>query len=133
MRIFGDKGTLAVEECWNFGSPVTYRKRGKWTYGAEKRPNRARLVGLGPRRFPLIRRPSIGAKLPGLTQIDFCRGVAELADSIREGRPCRISTRFSLHINEIALTLQDPEGMGSPRKLTTTTFEPMLPMPWAAD
>ena len=133
MRIFGDKGTLAVKECWNFGSPITFKKRDRWTYGAEKRPNRAMLVGMGPRRFPLIRRPSFRAKLPGLTRIDFCRGVAELADSIREGRPCRLSTRYSLHINEIVLTLQDPRGMGSPRTLTTTGFDPMLPMPWAVD
>ena len=134
LRVFGEEGTLAVQECWDFGSPVTIHRRNRWTFRAEKRPNLARLVGLGPRRLPLVRRPSFRSDLPGGTRIDFCRGVAELADSIREGRPCRLSTRLSLHINEIVLTLQDPRGMGSPRELTTAnTFEPMSPMPWAVD
>ena len=35
-------------------------------------------------------------------------------------------------VNEIVLALQDPRGMGCPRQLTTS-FEPMSPMPWAAD
>lgn len=132
LRLFGEEGTLAVKECWNFGSPVALSRRNRWTFRAEKRPALARLVGLGPRRLPLVRRPSFRSDLPGGTRIDFCRGVAELADSIREQRPCRLSTRFSLHINEIVLTLQDPRGMGCPRRLTTT-FDPMLPMPWAVD
>ena len=131
LRIFGDAGTLTVQECWDFGSPITLARRNRWTFRAEKRPGLAKLVGLGPRRHPLIRRPSFRSDLPGGTRIDFARGVAELAESIREGRACRISTRYSLHINEIVLTLQDPAGMGSPRTMTSSTFDPMTPMPWA--
>ena len=133
LRIFGEGGTLAVKECWDFGSPITLARRNRWSFRAEKRPTLARLAGLGPRRWPLVRRPSFRSDLPGGTRIDFARGVAELAESIREGRPCRLSTRYSLHINEIVLTLQDPRGMGSPRKMISTAFEPMPPMPWAAD
>ena len=132
LRIFGEDGTLAVKECWDFGSPVTLAKRNRWTFRAEKRPTLAKLVGLGPRRFPLVRRPSFQSDLPGGTRIDFARGVAELAESIEQGRPCRISTRYSLHINEIVLTLQDPQGMGSPRAMASAAIDPMPPMPWAA-
>jgi predicted dehydrogenase len=131
LRIFGEDGTLAVKECWDFGSTVTLARRTRWTFRAEKRPTLAKLAGLGPKRFPLVRRPSFKSDLPGGTRIDFARGVAELAESIVEGRPCRISTRYSLHINEIVLTLQDPRGMGSPRVMTSAAFDPMPPMPWA--
>lgn len=130
LRVFGAEGTLTVKECWNFGSPITLSRRNRWSFRAEKRPILARLVGLAPRRLPLVRRPSFRSDLPGGTRIDFARGIAELAEAIRDGRACRLSTRYSLHINEIVLTLQDPLGMGSPRALTTR-FEPMEPMPWA--
>ena len=119
--------------CLRFASGIRLAKRTKWTFRAEKRPGLAKLAGLGPRRFPLVRKPTFKSDLPGGTRIDFARGVAELAESIQEGRPCRLSTRYSLHINEIVLTLQDPGGMGSPRVLTSTAFDPMPPMPWAAD
>ncbi len=130
IRLFGEDGTLSVDECWDFNSPIRYRKWTKWSNRAEKRPALARLVGLGPKRLPLVRKPPFKVNVPGANQIDFGRGVAELADSIHEHRACRISPRFSLHVNEIALTLHDPAGMGSPRELTTT-FDPMEPMPWA--
>lgn len=139
LRIFGTTGTLAVRECWDFGSRVTLQRRNKWTFRAEKRPLLARLlgllgfVGLGPRRVPLVRHPRFRSRMPGGTRIDFCRGVAELADAIAERRPCRLSARFSLHVNEIVLALQDPAGMGCPRQLVSGTFPAMQPMPWATD
>ena len=130
LRIFGDAGTLRVKEAWNFASPVTLSRWNKYTFRADKRPILARLVGLGPKKVPLVRRVAIRSDMPGGNRLDFCRGVAELAESIQEARPCRISPRFSLHVNEIVLTLQDPLTMGSPRRLTTT-FDPVEPMPWA--
>jgi predicted dehydrogenase len=131
LRLFGDAGTLRIQECWDFGSPVTLSRRTKWTFRAERHPILARLVGLGPRRLPLVRRPNFRYKVAGANRIDFCRGIAELVESIRDHRPCRLSPRFSLHVNEIVLSLQDPDGMGSPRQLTTS-FEPLSPMSWAS-
>ena len=130
LRIFGDSGTLRVKEAWDFASPVTLSRWNKYTFRADKRPILARLVGLGPKKVPLVRKVAIRSDMPGGNRLDFCRGVAELAESIRDERPCRISPRFSLHVNEIVLTLQDPATMGSPRRLTTT-FDPIDPMPWA--
>jgi len=130
LRVFGDRGTLRVKEAWDFASPVTLSPWNRYTFHADKRPILARMVGLGPRKVPLVRRPEVRSDMPGGNRLDFCRGVAELAESIRDGRPCRISPRFSLHVNEIVLTLQEPDRMGSPRKLSTS-FDPMEPMPWA--
>jgi predicted dehydrogenase len=132
LRLFGDGGVLSVKECWDFGSPVLINRWTRWSFRAERRPRLARLVGLGPRRYKHVRPAAFQYRSPGANRIDFSRGVAELADAVRAGRPCRLSPRYSLHLNEIVLTLQDPAGMGSPRRLTTT-FEPIEPMPWAAD
>ncbi len=130
LRIFGDQGTLTVKEAWNFGSPITFRRWSRWSHRVERRPRLAHLVGLGPRRVPLVRRPDFHYRVPGANPIDFCRGVAEMAESIRDDRACRLAADFSLHVNEIVLTLQCPDEMGSPRRMTTS-FEPVAPMPWA--
>ena len=131
LRIVGDDGVLTIDECWDYGSPVYLRRRGPLSDRAEKFHLAGPPVRLGSRRRPLARRPAFRYGGKGANRMDFCRGVAELAGSIAEGRPCRLSGRFSLHVNEIVLALQDPAGMGSPRRLTTA-FDPVEPMPWAS-
>ena len=62
--------------------------------------------------------------------MDFCRGPAEMAASLREGRACRISPEFSLHVNELALAIHNAHRHGGEVRMTTR-FEPVEPMPWA--
>ncbi|MFT3768662.1 MAG: Gfo/Idh/MocA family oxidoreductase [Minicystis sp.] len=130
LRIVGDAGVLSTEECWDYGSPVYQSKRDRLGIRAEKHPRLARLVGLGPRRVPLARRPSRRIRAQGGNPMDFARGIAEVAASIRERRSCRLGARFALHVNEIVLAMASPAEMGSPRALVTT-FDAVEPMPWA--
>jgi predicted dehydrogenase len=130
LRLFGDKGTLVVKEAWDFGSPVLLKKWTPFTFRAERRSPALAHLAVGPRQIPLVRAPRFRSKGKGANPIDFSRGVAELADAIREDRRCRLAPDFSLHVTEIALTLHAPTQMGSPRRMTTT-FAPMDPMPWA--
>jgi predicted dehydrogenase len=129
LHLIGDRGVLTAEESWDYGSPLWFHRRTPTGLKAEKRPRLARWLGLGPRRVPLVQTPSFHWKSKGANRIDFCRGIAEQSLAIEERRPCRLSARYTLHVNEIVLTLQDPVGMGSPRRLETT-FEPPEPMPW---
>ncbi len=131
MRVFGDGGVLRVDDAWDFGSRIHLDRWSKWSFRARRYPRRRRLLGLAGRSFPLVRRANIRHRPPSSNLIDYGRGVAEFAESIRDRRPCRLGTDFSLHINEIVLSLQDPGAMGCPRRLTTS-FEPIAPMPWAA-
>jgi hypothetical protein len=62
--------------------------------------------------------------------MDFSRGVEELAQSIDAKRESRLSTRFSLHITELALAIHLSRQLKQPYQMTTT-FEPVEPMPWA--
>jgi hypothetical protein len=80
-------------------------------------------------RYPLVRK--VGRfNYRGAQQMDFCRGVAELATALQEGRPSRLAGDFSLHNNELAIAIQQALETGAPYRLTTR-FEPMTPMPWA--
>ena len=62
--------------------------------------------------------------------MDFSSGVAELADSIAENRPCRLSARFCLHVNELVLAIQNASEVGQPYRVEST-FDPIEPMAWA--
>jgi hypothetical protein len=63
--------------------------------------------------------------------MDFARGPAELAAAVRENRPSRLSARFSLHANELALAIHYAREQGSHYKMTTT-FDSTPPMSWAS-
>lgn len=130
LRIIGDEGVLSIDDCWDYGAPVTLARRTPLRLRAEKHPRAARLLGLGPREYPLVREPRFRFRTRGANRMDFGRGVAELSSAIRSGRPCRLSPRYALHVNEIVLAIATPGVVGSPRPITST-FDPMEPMPWA--
>jgi predicted dehydrogenase len=130
LRIIGDEGILSIEDCWDYGSAVHLSRRTRIGLKAEKHEHLARLVGLGPKRLPLVRKPRFGFKTRGANRMDFARGIADLADAIQERRPPRIAAEFALHINELVLAIQNPDERGA-RHVMKTTFEPMSPMPWA--
>jgi hypothetical protein len=67
---------------------------------------------------------------PTVLRMDFSRGVQELADAIDDQRESRLSTRFSLHITELALAIHQARSLSQPYRMTTT-FAPLEPMPWA--
>lgn len=130
LRIYGDAGALTTDDTWDFASPVHLARRTPLTLRAEKYPRLARLLGLGPRRLPHVRRARFAWSGRPANHIDFSRGIAEVAAAAEEGRPCRVSARWSLHVNELALAIQHPERYGSPR-LLRSTFAPVEPMAWA--
>ena len=148
LQLFGETGILTVDHCWNYGSPVWIRPRlwnrdllksrtGRFATRAWRKLCRhlpvfrkiEKLQNPKGRPFPLVRpRPDFPWD-KGLI-MDFSRGVQELADSIDEKRPCRLSTRFSLHITELALAMNNARTTSQPYHMTST-FDPLLPMPWA--
>lgn len=131
LRLFGDEGVMEVRDCWDYGSRVDVLRRTKLGLRAERHPRLAALLGLGPRRLGLVRRPPFRLRSRGANQMDFARGLLELAESVGEGRPCRLSAEFSLHVNEIVLALQEAGPGAGPRTLTTAA-PAMAPMPWAS-
>ena len=121
LRIFGDEGTLEVPDSWFYGSPVTVRK--------SVNIFRRRLEGKLVRKIAPVR-PAAKFDYRGAQQMDFARGVAELALAVREGRRSRLSTDFSLHNNELVLAISRAASMSMPYEMTTT-FVPPVPMEWA--
>jgi len=119
IRIFGDDGVLYTDEVWDNRAPVRSR------HFAHVR----RRMFLNPLpRTHRLPRPPYGK--PVGHAMDFSRGPAEIAASLREGRACRLSPEFSLHVNEMALAIHHARDHGGLYRMTTR-FAPMEPMPWA--
>ena len=140
LMIFGEKGTLMTLDTWDYSSPVYMEE----IEGLSSRTTGscARLRGKAGRLLQALRRPhrAFGTMTPpvrtaeferplGGHPMDFMRGVAELAESIADDRPCRLSPELALHVNEITHTLQRPEQMGVPR-LIESSLSPVEPMSW---
>lgn len=122
LKIIGEKGILGIHDCWFYGDPVYVRRI--------MRIRRKVFMSPIKQKYPLVRKPP-QFKYRGAQQMDFSRGVAEMAAAIRENRPNRLGAQFSLHNNELVLAIQNAFETGGSHQLTTT-FEPVSPMPWAS-
>jgi predicted dehydrogenase len=123
IRIIGEQGVLGLQDCWFNDGRVYFRKL----------ISIRRKTFLSPLKstYKLPKTPRIKVISTGGNRMDYAAGVAELAAAIEQGRPCRLSTRFSLHVNEIALALQNA-GNRSETYITRSRFEPIEPLDWAA-
>jgi len=121
LEIVGDEGILCTKDCWYYRSPVYIKRR--------IRIRRKMFISPWKQKYPLVGKAT-RYRYRGSQQMDFCRGVAELAAAVREKRPCRLSSRFSLHVNEIVLAIHHALDTGSAYKISSS-FAPMAPMPWA--
>ncbi len=129
LTIIGEQGNLSLDEGWHYNTPV-YQEKTKLNRRREMIPVLSRLLGHGRQRLPFVQDPNPLYQKKNLPPTDVSTGVAELADAISAKRPSRLSAEHALHVNEIVLTLQNPQAMGSPRILKTT-FSAIEPMPWA--
>lgn len=126
LRLIGERGVLSISEPWDYACPVKLRSTasGRLSRFLERRFGLA-LSSTVPavRAVPLKR----GRRLPTM---DFMRGVRELADAIREDRPCRLDADFAVHVTEVTEILQYPERFEQPA-LVQSRFNPIRPMDWA--
>jgi predicted dehydrogenase len=122
LRIFGEDGILWTDDTWLYRSPVYVRKFLTIRRRMMLHPIKKKLRMLGTH----LPEP----KYRGASHMDFCRGIAEMADAIREKRANRLSAQFSLHVNELALAIHHAKCSPGTHAMTTTFNQPE-PMPWA--
>jgi predicted dehydrogenase len=122
LKIVGDDGVLYTDEGWDYRASV-YRRRMLTI-------RRKTLLSPWRERMRLPAPPHGKPKTKGSQSMDFARGPAEMAAALAEGRACRLSAAFTLHVNEMALAIHHAGRDGADYRMTTT-FSPMEPMPWA--
>lgn len=129
LALWGDEGALIVEDPRSDLSPVRLRR-----YRALRR---RRWLDRGRALPPLGGRQNI-ARYRGSQVRDFCRGIADMAAALAEGRPPVLSARFGLHVSEVTLACHwgahptgAPHGFGAQPYRPRTDFAPLEPLPWA--
>ena len=122
LKIVGDEGIIFTEDCWDYQSPVYIQRR--------LTIRRKTILNPIKKKYPLVKKESVFKSFRRNKLMDFCRGVADMANAIDRGVSHRLSADFSLHVNEIVLAIQNPVETKYPYKLKSS-FEPMEPMPWA--
>ncbi|MBK8941095.1 MAG: Gfo/Idh/MocA family oxidoreductase [Polyangiaceae bacterium] len=123
IRIFGDAGVLSTEDCWAPRSPVLLRRRVSLAGRSTMLPFEQRLEF----RYD----PEIFRRTPkGLKKVDYCLGPVDLVRAVQARRPCYLSPRFVLHVNELTLAIHHARAQGVHMKLRST-FPPVQPMDWA--
>ena len=119
IRIIGDTGVLEVDECWNNEAAVRVRRRYVF---------RRRLIN-----SPLAKRIKIkGGTHPkvgrwGAAAMNFALGPMDMLAALQESRPSRLSAGFALHLTEVALAMQNANGV----QFMQTLCPAIEPMPWA--
>ena len=113
LLIVGDRGTLLVEYCGDFASPVSIK------------------LGVEPQQVQLpLLDDGVDLKCPERFQsYDFSRGVADLADSASRGVRSHLPIDQALHVLELTLLIASAADGRS--VCLDTSFEPVEPMPWA--
>ena len=156
IRIIGNEGILSADECWNYEAPVRLERFSQLSLNARKsRSVRSSstlqyLLGVGGKKLDpardlrpqsrgltrdlltekrsLLRSAIKAISKRELVNMDFFRGVSEMAAAVSSGNDCYLSPDFVLHVNEITLAMQNAGRSGSSYRLTTS-FQPLIPLP----
>jgi len=123
LTVVGDQAVLNTHDCWQIRSPVTIRRL--------QQIRRRQFYLPWGRRYRLLSSGMPRSVKQGGIEIDWLRGVADLAYAVRDGRRPRLAPDFCLHVTELALGIHS--ALRRPGSIPITTrFEPLEPMLWAA-
>jgi len=122
ISVIGDKGVLSVGKAWDNTAKVKFRRRMVIRRRLLESPIARRIRIQGPSH------PKVGRW--GAASMNFALGPMEMANALHENRPCRLSSDFALHINEVTLAIQNA-GDNTGAQDMHTRCEQMEPMPWA--
>ncbi len=122
LSIIGDKGILSIHDCWDYSDSVYIQRLTRI----------GRKVFMNPikQKYPLVRKPLKSKYTRGAQNMDFSRGIAEMAAAIFENRRSRMAADVSLHNNELAIAIHNALEVGCSYQLTTS-FDAIFPMYWA--
>lgn len=113
IRLFGDKGVLYLNECWDNDDKVYFRKL--------MRIRRKTFLSPLKKKVKLPQDVNVNKVDRGNTKMDFLLGVQDLAQAVNTGKSHLLNANFSLHVNEVALALQYA-GTESATYLTKSRF-----------
>jgi len=122
IRVIGDAGFLQVKKAWTNDAPVRFHRRFSVRRRLVENPIGRRM------RLGKPTHPKVGRR--GAAAMNFALGPVEMIEAIEQNRPCRLSSEFALHLNEVTLAIQNAGDSTGAQQMQTscTRMEPMI---WA--
>lgn len=105
-EVHGDCGSLYLSSWHNYDGTVCFRKYGDKT---------------GYREVPLIRQPFTGPK-----KVEWCRGVNDFANAIRNNSTAMVQGEHAAHVIEAILAAQESARTQRPVKIESTFTPPVF-------
>jgi predicted dehydrogenase len=124
LRVIGLDGVATITDVWEYHAPVRISPTGA-SFGPrlmrllEKRLSRlvpGLLIGRSTKQVSGYK----VSKTAGGHQMDFARGIAQLAAQIEQGAPVLVGPDLALHVTEVTLALQAPQSQGRTITMQTT-------------
>ena len=130
LMIVGDDGVISTDDLyWNVQQKVYIQKR----ISSQSKDRKDSHVYLTERKeYEFTRPEDFSFRSEDEVNVDWAKGVAELADSILHKRKCRLDMNHALHIMEIIDVLENANNFSGPQKIRTV-FDPIQPADWIED
>jgi predicted dehydrogenase len=123
LQIVGDDGVVSIEECWDYGAQVSLRKRARAAQSVHHYLD-------PPETIPLVRAADYPHRYHDTHDMDFSRGVADLATAVRRKTLPVLSARHALHVLDITHAIAN-SAEGPARTVITSKFDDLEPQPWS--
>ncbi|PCH94409.1 MAG: oxidoreductase, partial [Rhodobacteraceae bacterium] len=122
LRVFCDDGVISVDKAWDNNAPVKLQRR---------LVLRRKLIEKTRRKTYKLKgktHPKVGRW--GAASMNFALGPVEVLEAVDEGRACRLSPEFALHLTEVTLAIQNAGRDAGAQKMRSRC-DVIEPMPWA--
>ncbi len=127
LMIVGDEGVLTTDDLyWDVQQKVYIQKR--ITSDSKEREN-SHVYLTEKEEYEFERPEDFKFRSQDEVNVDWAKGVAELADAILHKRKCRLDMSHALHVMEIIDVLENARSFSGPQKIRTV-FDPIEAVDW---
>ncbi len=127
LMIVGEEGVLSTDALYWDVQQKVYIQRRKDLRSTDQGDAKAYLTD--KEEYTFTRPTDFEFRSGDEVNVDWAKGVAELAEAISQKRRCRLDMDHALHIMEIIDAVNTDRSFSGPQKIRTS-FEPVQPVDW---
>ncbi|AEY67448.1 Gfo/Idh/MocA family oxidoreductase [Clostridium sp. BNL1100] len=127
LLITGEEGVLSMDDLyWNVRQKIYIQKR---VYSNSTAFENSHEYLSEKLEYQFEKTDDFIYKTGTEVNVDWAKGVLELAESVTQNRRCLLDMDHALHVMEILDLIQNSKNFSGPQKITTT-FDPVIPIRW---
>ena len=127
LIITGEEGVLSMDDLyWNVRQKIYIQKR---IYSNSTTFENSHEYLSERQEYQFEKSDDFVYKTGTDVNVDWAKGVFELAESVSQNRKCLLDMDHALHVMEILDLIQNAKNFSGPQKITTT-FDPVIPITW---